>query len=163
MTPELSNNSLSTISEFISSLIGLHFKESRWNDLKYGIESASREFGFSDVETFINWLQSASPDRKHIEILASHLTIGETWFFREQDTFSVLEERVLSELITSRYSNQKRLRIWSAGCSTGEEAYSIAIMLNKMALLPSVWVNYHNSFNIQVRILRRRYSSSLKP
>ena len=139
MTPELSNNSLSTISEFISSLIGLHFKESRWNDLKYGIESASREFGFSDVETFINWLQSASPDRKHIEILASHLTIGETWFFREQDTFSVLEERVLSELITSRYSNQKRLRIWSAGCSTGEEAYSIAILLNKMMADISEW------------------------
>ncbi|MEK6560642.1 MAG: CheR family methyltransferase [Nitrospirota bacterium] len=139
MTPELSNNSLSTVSEFISSLIGLHFKESRWNDLKYGIESASREFGFSDVETFINWLQSASPDRKHIEILASHLTIGETWFFREQDTFSVLEERVLSELITSRYSNQKRLRIWSAGCSTGEEAYSIAILLNKMMADISEW------------------------
>ena len=139
MTPELSNNSLSSVSEFISSLIGLHFKESRWNDLKYGIESASREFGFSDVEAFINWLPSSTLGRKHIEILASHLTIGETWFFREQDTFSVLEERVLSELITSRYSNQKRLRIWSAGCSTGEEAYSIAILLNKMMADISEW------------------------
>ncbi len=139
MTPELSNNSLSTVSEFISSLTGLHFIESRWNDLKYGIESASNELGFTDAETFINWLQSTSPDRKHIEILASHLTIGETWFFREQDTFRVLEERVLSELITSRYSNQKRLRIWSAGCSTGEEAYSIAILLNKMMADISEW------------------------
>src|SRR3990170_7336777 len=139
MTPELSNNSLSSVSEFISSLIGLHFKESRWNDLKYGIKSASREFGFSDVEAFINWLPSSTLGRKHIEILASHLTIGETWFFREQDTFSVLEERILSELITSRYSNQKRLRIWSAGCSTGEEAYSIAILLNKMMADISEW------------------------
>ena len=139
MTPELSNNSLSSVSEFISSLIGLHFKESRWNDLKYGIKSASREFGFSDVEAFINWLPSSTLGRKHIEILASHLTIGETWFFREQDTFRVLEERVLSELITSRYSNQKRLRIWSAGCSTGEEAYSIAILLNKMMADISEW------------------------
>ncbi len=129
---ELSDNSLSIVSDLISSLIGLHFKESRWNDLKYGIESASHELGFIDEETFINWLRSPSPDRKYIEILASHLTIGETYFFREQDTFRALEERIIPELVASRHGNDRRLRIWSAGCSTGEEAYSIAILLNRM-------------------------------
>src|SRR3972149_7870675 len=93
---------------------------------------ASGNFGFDDSEAFIQWLRSSSPDRKHIEVLASHLTVGETYFFRDNDVYKALEDRILPELITSRHTGEKRLRIWSAGCSTGEEAYSIAILLTRM-------------------------------
>ena len=132
MAFELSQHALPQVSELISSLMGLHFNESRWNDLKHGIESASGDFGFDDSEAFIQWLRSSSPDRKHIEVLASHLTVGETYFFRDNDVYKALEDRILPELITSRHTGEKRLRIWSAGCSTGEEAYSIAILLTRM-------------------------------
>ena len=132
MAFELSQHALPQVSELISNLMGLHFNESRWNDLKHGIESASGDFGFDDSEEFIQWLRSSSPDRKHIEVLASHLTVGETYFFRDNDVYRLLEDRILPELITSRHSSDRRLRIWSAGCSTGEEAYSIAILLTRM-------------------------------
>ena len=81
----------------------------------------------------MDWLLSSEPPtRNQIEILASYLTIGETYFFREKQTFEILEERILGDLIKTRRQNERRLRIWSAGCCTGEEPYSIAILLSKM-------------------------------
>ncbi len=72
------------------------------------------------------------PTRSQIEILASHLTVGETYFFRDKRLFKTLEESILSELIQLRRNSGRYLRIWSAGCSSGEEPYSIAILLSKM-------------------------------
>ena len=81
----------------------------------------------------MDWLLSSEPpSRNQIEILASYLTIGETYFFREKQTFEILEERILADLIKTRRQNERRLRIWSAGCCTGEEPYSIAMLLSKM-------------------------------
>src|SRR3989304_7182996 len=102
MAFELSQHALPQVSELISSLMGLYFNESRWNDLKHGIESASVDFGFDDSEAFIHWLRSSSPDRKLIEVLASHLTVGETYFFRDNDVYRLLEDRILPALITSK-------------------------------------------------------------
>lgn len=55
-------------------------------------------------------------------------TSGETYFFRDKGQFSLIRLTILPELI-SRNKNKKSLRIWSAGCATGEEAYSIGILL----------------------------------
>ena len=78
------------------------------------------------------WLASSNPTPAQIRILASHLTVGETYFFRERASFQALEERILPELIAKRLGRDRRLRIWSAGCCTGEEPYSIAISLDKI-------------------------------
>ncbi len=70
------------------------------------------------------------------EILANHLSVGETYFFRERRSLEILEEEILKPLLRSRRENERRLRIWTAGCCTGEEAYTIAIMLDR--LIPDV-------------------------
>ncbi|MBI5328902.1 MAG: chemotaxis protein CheR [Deltaproteobacteria bacterium] len=132
MSDNISPNTLADISKFIASHMGLHFPKARWDGLEQGIESAARDFGYTDTEEFIRWLMASPLTKRHIEILASHLTVGETYFFREKETLAVLEEQILPELIRSRQDNEKRLRIWSAGCSTGEEAYSVAILLSQM-------------------------------
>lgn len=103
----------------------------RWHDLERRLGSAAREFGFKDIEACIQWLMSAPLTKSQIEILASYLTVGETYFFREKKSFEILEEQILPELIHSRQA-ERRLRIWSAGCCTGEEPYSLAILLSKM-------------------------------
>lgn len=124
---------LSQFSEFISAHMGLNFPENRWRDLERGICSAAQEFGFKDAESCIQWLMASPPlSKKQVEILASHLTVGETYFFREKRNFEILKEQILPELIRIRRGDDQRLRIWSTGCSTGEEPYSIAILLTKM-------------------------------
>jgi chemotaxis protein methyltransferase CheR len=132
MTECLSHSSLAQLSEFIADRMGFHFPRERWLDLERGMRSASRAFGFEDVESCVQWLVSSPVTRRQIEILASHLSVGETYFFRERQTFDVLEARVLPELINRRRDTGRRLRIWSAGCCTGEEPYSIAILLKRM-------------------------------
>ena len=67
-----------------------------------------------------------------MEVLASHLTIGETYFFRERRSLEILEERIVPDLLRTRPGSSTQLNMWSAGCATGEEPYSIAIMLSEL-------------------------------
>lgn len=123
---------LASFSTFLAHHIGLHFPPKRWPELLRGIGAVSREFGFEDSAACMQWLMTAPPNRGRIEILAAHLTIGETYFFRDPQLFEVLQTHILPPLIQARRQSEKRLRIWSAGCSSGEEAYSIAILLQRM-------------------------------
>ena len=63
--------------------------------------------------------------------LEAEITVGETFFFRYPEQFAALEERILPALIRAR-SATRRLRIWSAGCASGAEPYSIAILLRRL-------------------------------
>jgi chemotaxis protein methyltransferase CheR len=112
--------------------MGLNFPSERWADLKRGLAGAAGEFGFADVAGCAEWLLSASLTKAQIQMLASHLTVGETYFFREKQTFDVLAESVLPELVRSRRNSELRLRIWSAACCTGEEPYSLAMLLDQV-------------------------------
>jgi chemotaxis protein methyltransferase CheR len=123
---------LPRLSEYLTAKIGFHFTKKRWNELYPKMAAAMIDFGFEDISEFIEWLLSSSPTQKQIEILASHLTVGETYFFRERRAFEILEQAMLPGLIDARRRTEKRLRFWSAGCSTGEEPYSIAILLDKL-------------------------------
>ena len=129
----LSHDTLVRLTDYLKRHMGLSFPRKKWDDLERQISQSITEFKFSDSGAFVDWLLSSEPPtRNQIEILASYLTIGETYFFREKQTFEILEERILGDLIKTRRQNERRLRIWSAGCCTGEEPYSIAILLSKM-------------------------------
>jgi len=152
----ISTYQLAQVSELVSALMGLHFPEGRYRDLERGIESASIDFGFdNNIDEFIKWLTSSALTKSHIETLASHLTVGETFFFREKRSFEVLEREVLPGLIQSKHGGEKRLRIWSAGCSTGEEPYSIAILLNRMIADLKDWNITILATDINARVLKK--------
>ena len=123
---------LEQFSKFVAERIGLHFPRERWRDLERGIRSVAKELGFHETESFLQHVLSSPLPRNQIEILASNLTIGETYFYREKKAFEALEEHILPELLRSRRGKERRLRIWSAGCCTGEEPYSLAILLSKV-------------------------------
>jgi chemotaxis protein methyltransferase CheR len=134
---------LAEFAEFMAVQMGLLFPKERWLDLLKGIQTASKEFGFEDPEACIRWLMSTSLKKQHIETLACQFTVGETYFFREPKIFEALEKHILPELIRSRWESDRRIRFWSAGCCTGEEAYSIAILFSR--LIPDL-----NTWNISI-------------
>lgn len=111
---------LAQVSELVAAHLGLHFPRERWRDLERGLIAAAPEPGFSQAPACAQWLVSSPMSREQIEILAGHLTTPGTYFFREPRTMEILEQRVLPDLIRARQDSRPRLRIWSAGCSTGE-------------------------------------------
>jgi chemotaxis protein methyltransferase CheR len=123
---------LAQLSDLIAARLGLHFPRARWSDLERGVQAAARELNFPDVAAYIQRLLSSPLTQQQVAILASHLTIGETYFFREPRVFVTLEEEILPALTRARGEHARRLRVWSAGCATGEEPYSIAISISKV-------------------------------
>ncbi len=136
MPRQISDQQLSRLNRFVTDWLGLHFPKKRWRDLERIVVHAAPEMGFQSGDECIEQLVSGRLSAGQEEILASHLTIGETYFFREPNSFEFLENHILPGLIASRRGKDQRLRIWSAGCSTGEEPYSIAILLTR--LLPDI-------------------------
>src|SRR5690349_10585630 len=98
----ISDQRLSRLSEFVTAWLGLHFPRKRWRDLHRNMVNAARELGIPDVNTCVDLLLSRQLDKEQENLLASHLTIGETYFFREQKSFDILENRILPSLIASR-------------------------------------------------------------
>src|SRR3989338_795723 len=111
MADRLPDMLLSQLSDFVAERMGFHFPRERWPDLERGIQSAARAFEFNDTELCIRWLFSSPVTQSQIEMLASHLTVGETYFFRERQSFEMLKERILPELIRKRRGSEQRLRI----------------------------------------------------
>lgn len=138
MRPTLPASLLFRLSELVAAQTGLYFPQGRWGDLERGIAAAAPDFNFSDVGACANWLLSAPLTRGMHEILASHLSVGETYFFREKQSLEIIGQDILPQLLESR-REERRLRFWSAGCCTGEEAYSIAILLDRIIPEPAAW------------------------
>ncbi len=136
MTAGISKELLGRISDYVAQRTGLYFPETRWQDLERSLGDAARDFGFEDAEACARWLLLSPLTKRQIEALARRLTVGETYFFRDSKGFDLLEEKVLPELIHKRRESGKYLRIWSAGCASGEEPYSIAILLRR--LIPDI-------------------------
>lgn len=134
--PSIPEQLLSRLSAHLAAQMGWHYPRERWRDLETGIESAARELGIADASVYAQSLLAPKLSQAQIEALAAALTIGETYFFRDPRSFEILQDHVFPALIRARRGNGRRLRIWSAGCCTGEEAYSIAILLDR--LLPDL-------------------------
>ena len=90
-----------------------------------------RRIGLARSEDIGEYLQRLRDDREELDALYRDLLIGVTRFFRDEPAFDLLEHRILPELVQRR-TDDRPLRVWVAGCATGEEAYSIAIVLQEV-------------------------------
>ncbi len=135
---EMPEELLSQLSARIEGTLGIYFSKKNYEELEKKLLPAVKELGFEDPITGFDWLIHSALNKEHIDTLAKHLTIGETYFFRDQNFFNMLEKHILSEIIR-QHQTDKKIHIWSAGCATGEEAYSVAILLHSMIPNPDDW------------------------
>jgi len=143
------------LSELISARTGLHFPVERRPELRRALAEVAPEFGFDNGDACAEWLLSTPISGEALRKLAAHLTIGETYFFRERPSFNALATHVLPALIQRKRGTDRRLRLWSAACSSGEEAYSLAILIQQV--LPD-WRDWNISIlatDINPRFLRK--------
>ena len=126
---------INRLNAVISASIGIHYAPDRLADLEKAIELAAQDLNFSDAQQLALKLFQGTPNAEEVQAIARHLTIAETYFFREPRAFDELEA-VLPSLIEMRRGQGKKLRVLSAGCCTGEEAYSLAMLLT--GLIPDI-------------------------
>ena len=110
------------LSELIAARLGLHFPPERRRDLYRAIGEAAADFGCRDGESCVDLLLNTPLNVERVGLLARHLTIGETYFFRERPSFNALASHVLPLLIHRKRQGNRSLRLWSAACSTGNAA-----------------------------------------
>ncbi len=90
-----------------------------------------RTSGARDIEAY---LQSLAGDGEELDLLLASLSIHVSQFFRNPDTFQALAEHVLPELCRqASAAGRRELRLWSVGCACGEEAYSLALLVDDLA------------------------------
>ena len=109
MKYNITDSELSKICEVIAAHLGLYFPGEKWTMLRRSLALAAVEFGFHDLSEFVLWLLSATLKNDQIEILASYLTIGETYFWREPHVFAALSQNTFMELVASRKGRKKIL------------------------------------------------------
>jgi chemotaxis protein methyltransferase CheR len=91
------------------------------------LTSLARIAGASNLEDFVSLLRSGRPAHLH-RAVAEAMTVNETSFFRDVQPFEMMREVIVPSLIRER-GRERRLRIWSAASSTGQEAYSLAMLI----------------------------------
>lgn len=130
---------MNQVSDAVNSLTGLSFPKERWPDLARGIESTAYDLGYKDTLSYIHSLLSSQLNQEQLDILLKHLTIRDTFFFYDPTVFQVLKGHILSRWIRSRHSAERSIHIWSAGCGSGEEPYSIAMLVDQMIPPSQEW------------------------
>ena len=124
---ELTPSEYTEFQGIIRELTGITMGDSKRQLVHRRLTARLRALGLSSFRDYINYLKNG--DAQELEAFTNSVTTNLTSFFRESHHFDYFANTILPEISAKKAS--KRLRVWSAGCSTGEEPYSIAITLKE--------------------------------
>lgn len=105
----------------------IDFKQYKKNTLLRRLEKRMNINNFTKLHNYFAYLKSNSSE---VQKLKQDFLIGVTSFFRDVEAFELLKTKVIPELCKANTNSEEPIRVWIAGCSTGEEVYSIAILLD---------------------------------
>ncbi len=117
--------------DLIQDRTGMFIGENRRNVLTRALRESARNARCADLGQLLVFLEACKTDSEVWDDLVRKLTIGETYFFRHQEQIEALRRNILPDLI-ARHWNDHTLCLWSAGCATGEEPYTLAILLRDL-------------------------------
>lgn len=132
---EFSDQDFQRVRRIINEVAGISLADGKRELVYSRLSRRLRQRSFRRFEDYCDYLE-AGDDEDELSEFVNALTTNLTSFFREPHHFEFLTDELLPTLMRSRGLSNRRIRIWSAGCSTGEEPYSIAIVLREA--LPSV-------------------------
>lgn len=127
-TTPLPDDVFRLLRDFVHSYCGIYFDDASKFLLERRLSRRLEQLRLKTFEQYYHFLRYDRKREEELAILIDNLTTNETYFFREAPQLKAFSEEILPEL-KETCGERKALRIWSAGCSTGEEAYTIAILL----------------------------------
>jgi len=128
--PALAQRDLEQFRAFVTRRLGLQYEDDRLEILAEVAWQRMAQVGDPSLDAYLERLISSPRAAEEIRALAEQLTVNETFFFRNADSFRALAEVALPARIRAR-RREKRLRLLSAGCASGEEPYSLAVLVRE--------------------------------
>ena len=150
---DLKDEEFRLLASFIHEHAGLHFDDSNRFLLESRLQNRLREHHFDSFLKYYHYMLFHKDRVDEINAMLDVITTNETYFFREKNQLDALKEDILPDLAREKAS-ARRLRIWSAGCSTGEEPYTLAIILSESGLFDDSWKVDIIGTDISQRVLR---------
>lgn len=127
---QISDEEFLQLRDFIYQVCGIFIAENRKYLVENRLSNRIKELNLKSYSEYYNFLRFDNSRKDELNRLFEVVTTNETSFFRNPPQLKVFQDYVLKEVIDEcRKTGRKRLRIWSAGCSTGEEPYTLAIIL----------------------------------
>ena len=129
---DLSPSRFARFARFITAELGIKMADSKMSMLRSRLRHRVRELGLRSLDDYAEYFFDSANlgEREHfIHAVTTH----KTDFFREPQHFSFLQEVVLPEIFARTARLGSRVKVWSAGCSSGEEAYTLAMLLSEYA------------------------------
>ncbi len=112
--------------DYVHQHSGIYLEETKIDSLRISLVTRATRFGLHGLGEYFDLL---STDEAEFRELMNLVTINETSFFRFPAQFEAMRDRVIPELLEGKSAEDRAFRVWSAGCSTGEEPYTIAMTL----------------------------------
>lgn len=131
----ISDNDYIAFRDLIKERTGMLISDTRRDVLTRVLRENVKSLQHHDLDRYLGCLQAARTDSELWDELIRKLTINETYFFRHPEQIEVLRKNILPDLVARHWADHS-LYIWSAGCATGEEPYTVAILLRQ--LLPDI-------------------------
>src|SRR5664279_2852488 len=138
--PDLSVEQFQSLSQQIYQKLGLYFDERKIYFLKKRVEKRMEVLGIADPRDYVFMVSYADKEGVEMQALANLVTTNETYMFREYDQLQAFANHCLPEVLSGKQARgEKTLRIWSAGCSSGEEPYTLAMILQEVFPQAQSW------------------------
>jgi len=133
----LSEKVFQQLTRVIYDASGIHLKEAKRQMVQSRLTSRLRALSMTDFETYLSYLE-ATPEE--MTQMLNRITTNKTYFFREPKHFQTLGDQVLPEIVNQRgHGSGHTIKGWCAASSTGEEPYSIAMVLAKFLSTHPTW------------------------
>lgn len=132
----ISQNDFLRLVSFIKKNYGIDLTKKK-QLIESRLSGTIKSMGFEDFSKYIDYLLTTT-NKNDIEVMINKLTTNYTFFMREKDHFNFFKDTILPHLIKTK--KNKVLSIWSAGCSSGEEPYTISMILKEyLGANASLW------------------------
>ncbi len=153
--PIITDTQLVRFRDLIFNSCGLWFGETKLPILGNRIMTRLKESGVSDPERYYRMI-SSDDDRAELSKLINMITTNETYFWRAESQMDSFRDIILPKLVEKKVAaNNRKLRIWSAGCSTGEEPYTLAICILEAIPFHSIWQIEIYATDISTEVLNK--------
>ena len=129
----LSEHELKRVSDFIGNEVGIQLPMAKRTLVESRLSKRLRVLGFNDFKSYLDHtLESADGALEKLQLI-DVLTTNKTSFYREPDHFDYLVNHAVPAIVKKNGNSRQEIKVWCAGCSTGEESYTLSIELNEMS------------------------------